>query len=136
MPHKKEWNMVRIYGSHNAFYGSVPSNFIRVSRAKPGPARVLWATLDVYTLRSESQWTPTTSAVLYAATKRRERFQVKDRCLILGNDGPAVEKLEVLMLFGLVRRRWKVAGIHASSLREVQQYWLTQHESAHYLLLL
>lgn len=95
MPHKKSEIRFGFMGVITHFMDLCPSNFIRVSRAKPGPRALFGRLWCLYSPTWESVNSHNFGGSVLYALPQNGGNGLKDRFLILGN-GPAVEKLEGL----------------------------------------
>lgn len=99
------------------FMDLCPSNFIRVSRAKPGPRALFGRLWCLYAPTWESVNSHNFGGSVLYALPQNGGNGLKDRCLILGN-GPVVEKLEGLtFVWSRAKTVEGFSGAHASSLR-------------------
>lgn len=113
MPHKKSEIRFGFMGVITHFMDLCPSNFIRVSRAKPGPRALFGRLWCLYSPTWESVNSHNFGGSVLYALPQNGGNGLKDRFLILGN-GPAVEKLEGLTF---VWSRAKTVEGFSSSLR-------------------
>lgn len=117
MPHKKSEIRFGFMGVITHFMDLCPSNFIRVSRAKPGPRALFGRLWCLYSPTWESVNSHNFGGSVLYALPQNGGNGLKDRFLILGN-GLAVEKLEDLtFVWSRAKTVEGFSGAHTSSLR-------------------